>query len=241
MLRLPIIQGVIDRRLLVNFRSDPHALRRLLPAPFRPKLVGGYGIAGVCLIRLRQIRPRGFPVLLGVGSENAAHRIAVEWTDEAGAVREGVFISRRDSSSRLNHLLGGRLFPGVHHHARFDVHEANGQLSVAFTSDDGSTRVCVEGRAVETLPPGSVFRSVQQASEFFRGGSIGFSPRWGEGLDGLELRTQDWVVAPLEVSTVESSFFDDRSLFPAGSATFDNALLMRDIIHEWHAHAAPVG
>jgi hypothetical protein len=41
-------------------------------------------------------------------------------------------------------------------------------------------------------------------------------------------------VTPLAVSEVASSYFDDRSIFPAGSAVFDHSLLMRDIPHEWH-------
>ena len=87
MLKLPVIQGLIDRRVLVNYRCDPQHLARLLPPPFRPKLVKEVGMAGICLIRLRQIRPHGVPRFLGLGSENAAHRIAVQWTD-AGRSRE---------------------------------------------------------------------------------------------------------------------------------------------------------
>jgi hypothetical protein len=33
---------------------------------------------------------------------------------------------------------------------------------------------------------------------------------------------------------VESSFFNNRALFPVGSVAFDCALLMRGIDHEWH-------
>ena len=51
-MRIPVIAGVIDRRILANWRCDPAALARLLPAPFRPNLANGYGVAGVCLIRL---------------------------------------------------------------------------------------------------------------------------------------------------------------------------------------------
>ena len=36
------------------------------------------------------------------------------------------------------------------------------------------------------------------------------------------------------ISDMESSFFDNQDLFPAGSASFDCALLMRQIDHEWH-------
>ena len=119
-MRIPVIRGIIDRRILVNYRVDPKALGRVLPAPFRPKLAGGMGVAGVCLIRLRQVRPRFAPAWLGVSSENAAHRIAVEW-DHDGETRQGVYIPRRDTSSRFNSLVGGRLFPGVHYHATFNV------------------------------------------------------------------------------------------------------------------------
>lgn len=52
--------------------------------------------------------------------------------------------------------------------------------------------------------------------------------------DGLELRSFNWQVQPLVVDKVESSFFDNRALFPAGSVEFDCALLMQGIEHEWH-------
>src|SRR5476651_2639127 len=87
-MRIPVIRGIIDRRILVNYRVEPDILARLLPRRFRPKLVNGSGMAGVCLIRLKHIRPRFLPSFLGISSENAAHRIAVEW-DENGQTKEG--------------------------------------------------------------------------------------------------------------------------------------------------------
>src|SRR6202011_710930 len=173
----------------------------------RPKLVNGMGMAGVCLIRLKHIRPRFLPCCFGISSENAAHRIAVEW-DQGGERREGVFIPRRDTSSRLNTLVGGRLFPGQHHHARFEVEEHDGRYRVALDSDDHRTHLLVEGRACTDLPTGSVFGSLQGASDFFRRGSLGYSATRSPGtFDGLELRSFTWEVQPLVVGRVESSFF----------------------------------
>ncbi len=222
-MRIPVIRGVIERRILVNYRVDPAVLAGILPPPFRPKLIHGTGVAGVCLIRLKRVRPRLFPPWLGISSENAAHRIAVEW-DEGGERREGVYIPRRDTSSRLNALAGGRLFPGVHRHARFEVREAGDRYRVALDSDDGRMHLAVEGVAGSELPASSVFRSLTEASEFFRRGSLGYSATGRPGVfDGLELRTFDWHVRPLAVTEVESSFFGDRVMFPAGSAELDCA------------------
>ena len=235
-MQLPVIHGLIDRRILINFQVRPDALARVLPEPFRPQLVGGAGIAGICLIRLAQMRPRLVPRWLGMGSENAAHRIAVEW-DRDGGRREGVYIPRRDTSSRFNVAVGGRVFPGFHHHARFQVREGNGQYRVGVNSDDGLTHLAIEARAAERLPASSAFSSLDEASEFFRRGCLGYSATPTCGMfDGLELRSATWSVEPLAVDRVESSFFDDPRRFPRGSIRFDSALLMRRVEHQWHAH-----
>jgi len=85
------------------------------------------------------------------------------------------------------------------------------------------------------FPDGSVFHSIQEASDFFERGSLGYSPTRTTGTyDGLELRTVNWDVESLAVDRIESSFFEDSKLFPAGSVEFDCVLLMRNIRHEWH-------
>lgn len=237
-MRLPVIRGIIDRRILVNYKVDPALLCTLLPPPFRPQLVRGWGIAGICLIRLKHIRPRFVPALLGLSSENAAHRVAVEW-DQDGEFRHGVYVPRRDTSSRLNTLAGGRVFPGKHCHARFDVAENVPFYRVALDSDDGQAHVLVEAQLTTQWPTTSVFESPSDASRFFERGSVGHSPTGNSGrLDGLELRISNWRVQPIAVERIESSFFDDASVFPRGSATFDSALLMTAAEHEWHQRPA---
>jgi uncharacterized protein YqjF (DUF2071 family) len=93
-MKLPVISGLIRRRILVNFRVDPEAMQSQLPSRFKPKLHNGTAVAGICLIRLEQIRPKFFPTVIGVSSENAAHRIAVTWTDRAGIEKEGVLFPK---------------------------------------------------------------------------------------------------------------------------------------------------
>lgn len=234
-MNFPIIRGEIDRRLLVNYRVDPEVVSQILPSPFRPQLVAGHAVAGICLIRLKQLRPAMLPSFVGLGSENAAHRFAVEWDSEDG-VRTGVFVPRRDTSSRLATLAGGRIFPGIQHRATFDVQEAADQISIEMQSDDGSAQLLVKGREASELPADSVFGSTETASQFFEAGSLGYSPdQSGHCLEGLELRAVNWQVQPFSIANVESSYFSDRAVFPEGSVAFDHALLMRGITHSWHS------
>ena len=234
-MKLPTLHGLIDRRILVNFTADPADVAPLLPAPFRPQLYQGRAIVGICLIRLKNVRPKGFPAFASISSENGAHRIAVEW-EENGQLREGVYVPRRDTSLRWNALAGGCLFPGRHYLAKFTVAETAGAYRVAFNSADG-TRVAIEAQLTDTFSPGSIFGKLENASCFLEKGTIGYSPN-GQKLEGLRLVTRTWAVQPLAVREVHSSFFENEVLFPQGSVKLDNALIMTNIAHEWHPVAA---
>ncbi|HUY52108.1 MAG TPA: DUF2071 domain-containing protein [Streptosporangiaceae bacterium] len=232
-MRQPRLASVIERRILVNYRIDPAIIAPMLPALLRPQEVSGWAVAGICLIRLGKVRPSWVPGGFGLRSENAAHRIAVEWDGPDGP-ETGVYIPRRDSSSVVNVLAGGRLFPGEHHRAAFKVHETAHDLHVAYNSHDGVTRVSVDARVATTLQGSAVFADLEQASAFFQHGSTGFSGACdGSRLDGMALDTDAWQVEPLEVRAVRSSFFDDQNRFPQDSAVLDSALLMRDVPVTW--------
>jgi len=234
-MRLPVIQGTIRRRILANFRVDAEIMQRQIPGRFRPKLQNGQAIAGICLIRLEHIRPRNMPAVVGLSSENAAHRVAVTWA-ENDQPREGVFISRRDTNSQINHLFGGRVFPGEHHHASFEVNESESEINLAMSSDDAEIKVMISGRIGSHLPSSSVFSSLPEASSFFEGGSTGYSVTKDQArLDGLKLQTEQWRVEPLDVSDIYSSYFSNETKFPRGTIEFDHALIMRNIEHEWHS------
>jgi hypothetical protein len=195
------------------------------------------------LIRLRQMRPAGLPNWIGLASENAAHRVAVEW-DGPDGIQRGVYIPRRDSNSLVNVVVGGRAFPGVHHRAQFEVVETHQRVRVAFRSLDGSAHVTAEVVVTDRLPASRLFSSVADASAFFEQGCEGYSAtRDPQRFDGLQLLTDAWSVEPAQVVRVDSSFFADTRHFPSDSAVLDNALLMRHIPVRWKAlptlHADP--
>jgi hypothetical protein len=142
----------------------------------------------------------------------------------------------------LSTLVGGRLFPGEHHRAIFDVNEQHGSYEVSFRSIDGTAAVKID--VIEAVEPttGSVFATVGAASDFFRQDKVGYSHTSHQGrFDGIELDAHAWNLSPLAVSEVQSSFFDDAEQFPAGSVEFDSAFLMRQIDADWRAQPDLIG
>ena len=229
-MKIPRIHGYIDRRILINFTADPKFVEKIIPFPFRPKLYKNKAIVGICLIRLKSIKPKGLPDFVGVNSENGAHRIAVEW-DENGETKSGVYIPRRDTSLKLNTLIGGRIFPGKHYHAKFNVEENNGNYHIDFKSSD-NTEIAIDAVETNLFSSKSIFKTLHNASDFFENGYLGYSPN-KDKFDGIRLKAYKWEVIPLDVSKVKSSYFENEEIFPKGSVIFDNALLMTNIEHEW--------
>jgi len=100
-------------------------------------------------------------------------------------------------------------------------------------ADDG-LQVGLRAREASSLSAGSAFTSLGEASAFFRGGALGYSvTRARSRLDALYLDATTWRVAPLQVDSVQSTFFENVTRFPPGSVEFDCALIMRDIPHVW--------
>ena len=91
--------------------------------------------------------------------------------------RTGVYIPRRDSGSWANVLGGGRLFPGHHSSATFDVHETTSDLRVSYVSRDGAAHVDAAVAVTDRFVGTELFADLSAASEFFRTSPQGLSPR----------------------------------------------------------------
>lgn len=231
---LPVLQGLIARRVLLNFRASPEFVQKLLPRPFEVETFAGHALVGICLIRLEQIRPRNFPRWLGMTSENMAHRVAVRYPSN-GTTKSGVFIWRRETDQKLVQTFGGRLFPGVHLAARFAVHENPDGITMDVQSADRDSDVSFSAKYSKIWPSGSVFQTLEEASEVFRRGDCGFSCSLNrDSVEGMQLRAFTWSPIVLDVGLRKCSFYSDVLRFPRGSVEFDCGFMLREVPHEWH-------
>lgn len=223
--KTPEMRGQIERRLLVTYRVDPEVAAGLLPPPYRPQLVAGSALAGMCMIRLGHLVLRGKPQWGGNHPEDAAHRIAMEW-DEPTGTQTGVYIVRRDSNSLTNVLAGGCIYPGRHNRSRFVVAETPAEIRIFCRALDGSVEFDLHVRITETLEGSRLFRDVAEASAFFGQDATGDA---GEGEGGEGGEGAAWTMRPATVLSARSSYFDDQKVFPRGSVEVDSALVMRPI------------
>lgn len=223
------ITGKIDHRILLNYRIDPEVAQSVLPKEFKPKLINGFAIGGICQLSLSDMRPKGLPVIVGTNSHNAAHRISV-----ISSRGEGVYIPRRDTNSILNSLSGGRIFPGIHKKVDFILKNDGNSYTVQIKDKYNKIIMYINCSISEELDQMSIFESVDEVSSFFKSGNIGWSPKKQNGeFDVIELKTVGWKMEPLKVNDHFSAYFNDETIFPKGSVTFDSAMIMRNLEHSW--------
>jgi hypothetical protein len=219
--------GIMARRLLVNWRVPVDIATRVLPAGTRPKIIAGHAVAGLCWVRLQQLRPVGIPAPIGLSSENLAVRIAIEWDGGTGAL-----IFRRDTASRLLAFTAARSNFGHHHLGTFHAHDDGRTTRISASGfADGHTHDTAVS-SIELAPnPESVFANLSAADAFFSGCSRGYSPGRTPGtFVGLCLHLHQWNFQQVRILSAHSSLID--SLFQ-GRAVLDSAFIMRNLRHTW--------
>jgi hypothetical protein len=160
-------------------------------------------------------------------AENAAHRVAVEWETPEG-VQTGVFIPERHSSSLVPVLLGGRILPGKHSLAQFQVNETDTDFDVELTSKDNHVHVQTH---LSNEWDSSLFENWEQASNFYKNSPTGWSPKVnGVGEEGMSLTADNWSVKPAKTTLLKSSFYD---AIPSSDITYDHTLVMQKISSHW--------
>jgi len=231
---LPILEGVIARRILVNFRADHGQIALLVPRPLEVVVQKGFAVVGICLIRLEQLRLKGTPKVLGLASENMAHRVAIRFKED-GKMKNGVFIWRRDTDQNLTALLGGRLFPGVHSKAKFKVVETLKTLSIEVRTKQGEADVRLKLGDRVPWKPTRLFKTFEDAKSFFQKGDCGFSCALDKGrLEGMRLETVKWEMEPITTVKIHTAFYEELGRRSSLGLQFDCALRMRGIPHRWH-------
>lgn len=219
--------GLMARRLLVNWRIPLAIAQRVLPPALHPTPVNGYAIAGLCLVRLEQMRPHALPSVLGFASENLAVRMGVQWNTATG-LQKSVLIFRRETASGLNSILGHYAGYGLHHRAKFQVADSLAHTNI---SVHGAHTAHVSARPSTDIHNGSAFESMAHAEQFFRGVECGYSPARQMGQwHGTRLILHRWDLRPMQIDAARSTLLED--LF-AGTAQLDSAFIMRNIPHTW--------
>ena len=226
------MRGTIRRRLLVNALVDPDEAARHLPVGLRPHVIDGGTVVGCCLLHIDSIRAASLPAGVGTRLRAAAHRVSVEWEDEAGATTVGVYVPVRHTDSRAAIVLGGRWFPGVHRRASIELTDDGRCLRWSVEPGDRATEYGVSVSASITSTSSSAL--CEPIGGTCLSATVGLSPDHHGTLEAARMEPDHRRALQVEIGYLDSAFL-------AGFTTAHPApsYLMRDVDDTWTAMRPP--
>lgn len=233
MKRLAQATGVLENTVLLNFRTDAEVLRRLLPSPFEPRLVDGYGMVGILLFTMKDLTcetTMGFP---SPPSDHVLYRIAVSWK-QGGRTFHGMYLLRHEVNTRLPVRQRRRgLFPVVGIPVRW--HKVSDSGSIEWTlKSKTKTKLHIKAKLSSCFSGGSVFGSLEEASDFFATERAAIAPRFQKSIfSNTHFLPLKWPVQPLFVNHLTTDVDQLQNLFPAGQIFFDSGLIWPKVPCKW--------
>ena len=233
MKRLAQATGVLENTVLLNFRTDAELLRRLLPEPFEPRLVDGFGLISILMFRMRDLAcetDRGLP---SPPSEHVLYRIAVTW-QQGTRTYHGMYILRHEVNSRLPIRQRRRgLFPVIGQPVRWGKSPWKGSFEWTLRNNR-RLRLRVGAKIARSFSGGSVFDSLEHASEFFSRERAAIAPRYQKSVfANTHFLPLAWGVKPLHVHRLKTDFDHLENIFPAGKIVYDSALIWPEMPCRW--------
>ena len=225
------VEAFFDRSLVLTYAAPAAEIQALLPPPLVPDTwQDKWGFVAVALVQTRQLRPKGWPALLGHNFCLVGYRAFVRYHTPAGKRLRGLYILRSETDRRHMELLGN-LFTH-YHYATTDINltdDASGLLATSRQSDF-RIKVAPASPAV-ALPAGAPFASWAEARRFAGPLPFTFSveaeARRVVIIEGVR---QHWQPEPVAIEQAHVGFL---SQLPLSSLVLANAFLVRNVPYHW--------
>lgn len=233
MKRLAQATGVLENTVLLNFRTDAEVLRRLLPSPFEPRLVDGYGMVGILLFTMKNLTCETTMGLPSPPSDHVLYRIAVSW-NHGGRTYHGMYLLRHEVNTRLPVRQRRRgLFPVAGQPVRWHKEPGSQQFEWTLKSKT-KTKLQISASVSSSFSSGSVFSSLEEASDFFAQERAAIAPRFQKSIfSNTHFLPLTWPVKPLFVEKLTTDIAQLQNLFPKGQIFFDSGLIWPKIPCKW--------
>lgn len=222
------VEAHFDFSLVLAYAMPPAALESLLPPGLELDKFDDLGLMAVALVQTRQLRPAGWPRVLGRTFFLAGYRVFARLRSRPSI--RGLRILRSDADSRIMTWSGNLFTHYGYELCRTRVHCSDQRLEVVV---DGPQPLRVEAdlHSVEQPPPGSPFTDLKEARRFAGPlpNTFGWEPETRSLVIVGSVRTR-WDPVPVSVSVQRLDFLDRFANF---SPRLANAFYVENVDYRW--------
>ena len=225
------VEAFFESSLVFTFAVPAEQLQHLIPACLElDTFHNNLAFVAVAMVQTKDLRPKGFPKILGNDFFLIGYRVFVRYTNNAGKRLRGLYILKSETDKRKMEIIGN-IFTHYNYTTTDIRQTTNGNfLSVASQKSGFSVTIDIDARDV-LLPSTSPFADWKEARRF--AGPLPFTftyqPETKKVLI-IEGVRENWVPAPVKVIDFRFAFIDSLGLKDVQLA---NAVIIRNIPYHW--------
>ena len=225
------VEAFFESSLVLTFALPKKELQHLIPECLELDCFKDeWAFMAVAMVQTKDLRPKGFPKILGNDFFLIGYRVFVRYTNNAGKNLRGLYILKSETDKKKMELMGN-IFTH-YNYTTTDITKTNLHTTSVISSIKSKFNVEVKtGNEDVALPQNSPFLDWKEARRF--AGPLPFTFTYNEEkkqvliIEGVR---QNWTPRPVEVVNHDFNFLREKQL---GSAVLANAFIMEQIPYHW--------
>jgi uncharacterized protein YqjF (DUF2071 family) len=226
------VDAFFESSLVLTFAIPKEQLQHLIPECLELDTFNNkWAFIAAAMVQTKDLRPKGFPKLLGNDFFLIGYRVFVRYTNTVGKNLRGLYILKSETDKRKMEFFGN-IFTH-YNYTTTDINQLNQNGTTEINSVKSGFSLRVDNSDTETipLPSGSPFADWKEARRF--AGPLPFTFTYNPEdkqvliIEGVR---EDWKPMPVKVIDYHFSFIDNLKLTDVKLA---NAFIIRNIPYYW--------
>jgi len=226
------VEAFFNRSLVLTFAIPNRQLQPLIPGCLQLDIFNNkWAFIAVAMVQTRDLRPKGFPKILGSDFFLIGYRVFVRFTNSAGKSLRGLYILKSETDKKKMTFFGN-IFTH-YNYTTTDIQQIQEKGSLEITSVKSNFKILVENAINEniSLPAGSPFSNWKEARRF--AGPLPFTFDYVDQQEKvliIEGVRQNWKPKPVHVHSYNFSFLNSMKL---DGIKLANAFIIENVPYYW--------
>lgn len=226
------VEAFFESSLVFTFAIPKEQIQQLIPECLELDIFNDrWAFIAVAMVQTKELRPKGFPKLLGNDFFLIGYRVFVRYTNKVGKRLRGLYILKSETDKKKMEILGN-IFTH-YNYATTDINQQKQNGATEINSKKSDFKIVIDNSENEdiSLPTGSPFSDWKEARRF--SGPLPFTFTFNNATNEvliIEGVRENWKPIPVKVISYNFSFIDNMKFTNTRLA---NAFIIKNIPYYW--------
>jgi hypothetical protein len=225
------VEAYFDHSIVLTFAFPKEQIAHLIPECLTlDTFYDEWAFIAVALVQTKNLRPKGFPPILGNDFMLIGYRVFVRYTNNAGKRLRGLYILKSETDKKLMEILGNVFTHYNYTTTDIEQVQAGDHLTIQSHQSNLRIELVVDEKEVQ-LPEQSPFTDWKEARRF--AGPLPFTFTYLASTKEIliiEGVRESWIPAPIKVLNYHIPFLNSAEL---NKGILANSFIIKNIPYYW--------